>query len=173
MNRHEAATLLSAASTIDQTMPAADASVLGMWAAMLDDVPAEVGQAAVRAYYRSDAYADHKRSITPADIVSFWKSHRREQRDRQITAEITASRAAIEAAPHELPSLSELFARFNAERKGEDPDIAEGEAAARRLYMDATCPHCKAGPGQRCTGFDGRPLRKSPAHPARMAYAHG
>lgn len=167
MTRDEIKIVMAAAAAIDPMIPAPHKSILDVWETFLADVPGHVGEKAVFWYYRSDAYADHKRSIAPADIFSFWKRSELDARKREAAAEITAARAAIEAAPRELPSLNALVARFNAERRGEDPDIAEGEAGARRLFMNVTCPRCKARPGQGCTSYNGRPLRKSPAHPVR------
>ncbi|MER7078158.1 MULTISPECIES: zinc finger domain-containing protein [Bacteria] len=170
MNADDVRSVMAVAAAIDPYMPAADDDVIAVWVAMLHDVPAKVGAPAVHWYYRSDAYRDHRRTITPGDIFGYYKNAAKDWRQRRTAKEITAARAAIEAAPREIPSLSVLFARYNAERKGADPDIAEGEAAARRLYMGVACPHptCRAQPGQQCTGYTGRPLRKNPAHPARM-----
>ena len=172
MNRNQVKTILGAAAAIDPTIPAPDAGVLDMWAAMLDDVPAEAGQAAVRAYYRSDAYAEHHRTITPGDIYAHWKRTELDNRKRESLAEITAARAAIEAAPRELPSIHALFARFRAERTGEDPDIAEAEADAGRMVRTVPCPHCKAAAGAPCTTPTGRELKREPAHPKRFEALH-
>lgn len=172
MNRDQVKTILGAAAAIDPTIPAPDTGVLSMWAAMLDDVPADAGHAAVRAYYRSDAYADHHRTITPGDIYAHWKRGEQEARKRESAREVTAARAAIEAAPRELPSLHGLVARFRAERTGDDPDIAEADADAGRMVRTVLCPWCKAQPGQPCTTSTGRELRREPAHPARFEALH-
>lgn len=51
-----------------------------------------------------------------------------------------------------------------------------GELAARmgweedrdKAALSVACPYCHAKPRERCTGKGGRPLRQSPAHPARI-----
>ncbi|MEV5538507.1 hypothetical protein AB0L13_16750 [Saccharopolyspora shandongensis] len=172
MNTDEVSYCMGVAAAIDPTMPAADDDVIAVWVAMLQDVPAKLGAPAVYWYYRSDAYRDHKRTITPADIFGYYKRTATAWREKQTAKAILAAERAIEAAPRELPSIHGLFARFQAERRGGDPDMAEAEAGARRIVKRVACPYCKARPGQDCTTITGRPLSREPAHPARFDAAH-
>ncbi|MER7014530.1 hypothetical protein ABT324_24160 [Saccharopolyspora sp. NPDC000359] len=172
MNTDEVRACMAVAAAIDPTMPAADDDVVAVWAAMLDDVPGKIGASAVHWYYRSDAYRDHKRTITPADIFGYYKRQANDWREKQKAKEIIAAERAIEAAPRELPSIHGLFARFQAEKRGQDPDMAEADASARRFVMTVTCPYCKAQPGQQCTTITGRVLARELAHPKRIEVAH-
>ncbi|MGW1679362.1 zinc finger domain-containing protein [Saccharopolyspora sp. NPDC002376] len=168
MNRDDVLALMGVAAAIDPTMPAYDEDVVAVWVAMLEDVPARVAEPAVHGYYRSDAYREHRRSITPADVFGYYKSAKRDYLERRHTTEIANQRAAIAAAPQPVGSLAERFARIHAERTGRDPDVAEAEAGARRQLLAVACSYCKAREHHECTSYNGRPLQKIPAHPSRI-----
>lgn len=168
MNRTEVATLLGAAAAIDPKIPAPNKQVLDMWTAMLDDIPADIGQSAVRAHYRSDHYATSKETITPGDIVTHHRRIRRDHTDQKAIEETHERRKAIESAPQPVHSLSELFAINQARRYGTDEQEAADHAAAHYQAIQRPCPRCGAPRGQRCTTHNGRPLRKTTAHHARQ-----
>ena len=178
MNREEVKVILAAASAIDPTMPAPDANVLSVWTRFLKSVPAAAGEPAVQDYYKSDAYREHRRAITPGDIYGYYKRVTVDYNERKALREVADQRAAIEAGPRQWASpgrtsIHELFARMCAERRGEDPEQAEAEAAAARLFAKVQCPWkpCRAQVGQPCTGYGGKPLRHQPAHDARIEAA--
>ncbi|MCA1195112.1 hypothetical protein [Saccharopolyspora sp. 6V] len=171
MNRHDVQTILGAAAAIDPTIPAPSAVVLDMWVAMLDDIPADHGRAAVRDYYRSPTYRETRRTITPADVVGHYRDPRKAAAERRHHEALAEQRAAIAAAPAPVVSLAERYARLHAERTGEDPDVAEADAAARRVHLAVPCPHCKARPWVRCTGYNGHPMTRHPSHPSRIEAA--
>jgi hypothetical protein len=165
MNRTEVAALLGAASAVDPKVPHPDPDVLTMWAGILDDVPADVAGAAVREHYRH-----HAETIMPADVVEYWRTVRREAAERRHSAELRANaRPQLDAA--DLRAIHDGITRVTAAlavTRGVDPEYAEAEADARRAYLAHPCPHCRAQPGNPCTGPGGRPLTKTPAHPARL-----
>ncbi|MEU4444877.1 hypothetical protein AB0K14_03310 [Actinosynnema sp. NPDC050801] len=164
MNRAQVATLLGAASAVDPRIPAPDADVLDMWAAVLDDVPAEVAADAMREHYRR-----RTETIMPADIVEHWRTVRRDAAEQRHRAELTARTRRLDDAG--LRAIRSGVARVTAAlavARGVDPEYAEAEADARRAYLVVPCPYCRAYPGNQCTGPGGRPLTKTPAHPARL-----
>jgi hypothetical protein len=67
------------------------------------------------------------------------------------------------------------LARHKAVKAGEDPDmaadIAEGEAATRRMMLAVRCSWCKAKPGAACVDYKRRPLTKTLVHPSRREAA--
>ena len=69
------------------------------------------------------------------------------------------------------------LAQHKAVKAGEDPsmaaDIAEGEAAIRRILLSVRCPWCKAGIAQQCVDYRRRPLRKTLIHPSRRELVEG
>lgn len=173
MNTREVSQMLAELSAIDPTVPRPSRDVLTAWASMLDEVPLATGQEAVRAYYQGDAYAEHKRTITPADIYQHHRATRRQQAEERHNRELTEQRAAISGAPRPVRSLATQFAIEKARQCGGDPVLAEAEVAARRSVLSVPCPHphCRAPQGVRCTSFGGRPLRQAIAHPSRLEAA--
>ncbi|SDD86243.1 zinc finger domain-containing protein [Actinokineospora iranica] len=162
MNRQEVATLLGAASAVDPKVPQPDPDVLDMWAAILDDVPAEVGADAVREHYRH-----HAETVMPADIVEHWRAVRRDATERRHRAELTARARQLDE--NGLRAIRDGITRVSAAlaaARGIDPEHAEADA--RRAFLAVPCPYCRAQPGDRCTGPGGRPLTKTTAHPARL-----
>lgn len=166
MNRGEVAALLGAASAVDARIPQPDPDVLTMWAGILDDVPADVAGAAVREHYRHSS-----ETVMPADIVAHWRTIRREAAERRHEAELRAHRTARQLDDAGLRAIRDGVTRVTAAlaiTRGVDPEYAEAEADARRAYLRVPCPYCRAQPGARCTGPGGKPLTKTPAHPARL-----
>ncbi|MGH3859189.1 zinc finger domain-containing protein [Actinokineospora sp.] len=166
MNRAEVATLLGAASAVDPRIPQPDGDVLAMWAAILDDVPAEVGADAVREHYRR-----HSETVMPADILDHWRTLRRAEIERRYQAEIHEQAAARRLDDTRLRAIRDGVTRVTAAlavTRGVDPEYAEAEADVRRAWLAVTCGYCHAQPGARCTGPGGRPLTKTAAHPIRL-----
>lgn len=164
MNAQEVAQLLGYASTLDTKISADSVMQVRAWTGLLADVPAPIAKAAVDAHYTQSTD-----TIMPADILGYWRDHKREQAERRHNAEVKALTAAPATAPE--ITLAERFAIEQAHRKGTDPDIAAAEATAHRLVLTVPCPYCKARPHQRCTGYGGRPL-KALAHPSRLDALH-
>lgn len=163
MNRAQVATLLGAASAVDPRIPAPDVDVLAMWAAVLDDVPAEVAAEAVREHYRR-----RTETVMPADIVEHWRTVRRDAAEQRNRAELAARARQLDE--NGLRAIRAGIARVSAAlaiARGAFPADAEAEVNDRRTYLLVPCPHCDAPPRQPCTGPGGRPLTKSSAHPAR------
>jgi len=167
VNRREVATLLGAASAVDPKVPQPDPDVLTMWAAILDDVPAKVAADAVRAHYRH-----HAGTIMPADIVEHWRIARRDAAERRQRAELTARpRRLDDTALHAIRAGIARVTAALAAARGIDLTHAETDADARRTWLAVPCPYCDARPNNRCAGPGGRPLARSPAHPARLDLA--
>lgn len=174
MNEIEVGRLLTAAKVLDPKMPEPDEHgfVLRLWTNALHDVPFEPAEKALTEYYRSSLYRESRDPISPADIVGWWRDRRRYaavDRDRPpVNPEAIA--AGVDHA------MAELAAR-KAIRAGEDPstalEIAEGDAGARRALRSVACPHCRARPGQPCTGPRGNALTKTEAHDSRIQAAMG
>ncbi|PXY20343.1 hypothetical protein BAY59_31390 [Prauserella coralliicola] len=153
MTREEVAQLLAAAATIDPRAPQPGELVLRIWTGMLADVPMKAAERALWAHYRQT-----RETIQPADIVNWWREQRRhapEERERPPFDPELIHRG-----------VDRVMAALAA-RKGLELEAAESEAGARRLLRSVECPHCKASIGQPCVSYDGRPLTKRPAHPAR------
>ncbi|WP_424183833.1 zinc finger domain-containing protein [Actinokineospora sp. G85] len=164
MNRAQVATLLGGASAVDPRIPAPDPDVLAMWAAILDDVPAEVAADAVREHYRH-----RSETVMPADIVAHWRTVRRDAAEQRHRAELTARARRLD--DNGLRAIRDGITRVTAAlavTRGVDPEHAEAEADVRRAWLAVTCPYCRARPGTRCTGPGGRPLTRTAAHPARL-----
>jgi hypothetical protein len=174
MNEIETARLLTAAKVLDSRFVEPDDGgfVIRLWHRSLDDVPMEAAEEALRDYYRSSQYRETRDSISPADIVQWWRDRRRYaavDRDRPPVDPATIT-AGVDRAVAELAATKAI-------RAGEDPgtalEIAEGDAGARRALRSVACPHCRARPGEPCTGPRGTPLVKTEAHDSRIQAATG
>ncbi|GAA3890389.1 hypothetical protein GCM10022243_64110 [Saccharothrix violaceirubra] len=164
MNRSEVATLLGAAAAVDPKVPQPDPDVLDMWAAILDDVPADIAAEAVREHYRRRV-----ETVMPADVVEHWRIVRRDTAERRHRGELTAHARRLD--DRGLRAIRDGVTRVTAAlavTRGVDPEHAEAEADVRRAWLAVTCPYCRAQPGTRCAGPGGRPLTKTTAHPARL-----
>ncbi|MEA5367753.1 hypothetical protein VA596_50040 [Amycolatopsis sp., V23-08] len=169
MNRQEVTQLLGAASAVDQYAPQPDELVLRIWTSMLADIPMAAAEQALMAHYRAT-----KDTITPADIAGWYRDRRRYAPPEHVSppADPEVIRNGIDRVFTALAAKKALGA---AERSGGEVDLAElelaveSDVAARRAWRGVPCPveSCRAGVGQRCTS-NGRPLTKSPCHPARM-----
>lgn len=172
MTRDELAALMAGASAVDPYFPAADQNVLDAWHLIVADVPYEVGLAAFRAHYRTT-----KETITPADIAWVWREKRRHLKLTEIDPEQLGPnpRQSDEQIHAGVDRVIAALAERKAIGRGEDREmavaIAEGDTAARREYLSRPCPFCKAVAGARCTNGRGEPLKKSPAHDARLQAA--
>lgn len=171
MTRDELKKLMAAASAVDPFFPASDKDVLDVWHGLLGDVPYETALAAFRAHYRTT-----KETITPADISFVWREKRRHQQlDEMGPEQRPGVRQSDDAIHAGVDRVMATWAAYKALARGEDRDmaiaIAEGETAARREYLSRPCPFCKAMAGARCTNGRGEPLKKSPAHDARLRAA--
>lgn len=174
MNEIETAELLTAAKILDSRFVEPDDGgfVIRLWHRALDDVPMHAAEEAMREYYRSSQYRETRDSISPADIVQWWRDRRRYEMEQRELPPVNPSviTAGVDRAVAAL-------AQRKAIRAGEDPgtalEIAEGEAGARRALRSVACPHCRAKPGQPCTGPRGEPLTKTEAHDARIQAAMG
>jgi hypothetical protein len=161
MNREEVTQLLAAASTVDQMAPQPGELVLRIWSGLLADIPMAAAEKALWAHYRATST-----TITPADIVTWYRDRRRhapEQRQRPpLDPELIRSG---------VDRVMTAWAQAKAITAGADPEeaglVAESNVAARRSWRGVACPHCHARVGQPCT-VNGRPLSKSPAHPLRL-----
>jgi hypothetical protein len=168
VNAAEVAQLLGIASTLDNRISAGSKMQVRTWSHVLDDVPYPVAERALREHYRRSTD-----TIMPADIVEHSRTARREAAEQRHNAELRRAHTR----PHQLDEAARLrairagVARVNAAlaiTRGIDPEYAEAEADARRAYRAIACPYCRAQPGNQCTGPGGRPLIKTPAHPARL-----
>ncbi|MEV5537437.1 replicative helicase loader/inhibitor [Saccharopolyspora shandongensis] len=171
MNRSETAAILGVISAIDPKVPAPDEDVLDLWAGLLDDVPAGTAGEAVRAYYRSERYAQTRESISPGDLVGHWRRKRREDAERRHNAQLRAHHRRRPLDDRQLCTIRngvDQVAATLAISKGADPEHAEADAHARRAVLAVPCPYCKARPGDQCLGPGGRPLTRQPAHPSRL-----
>ena len=177
MNEIEAGRMLLMAISLDPKMPQPDDAgfIRKTWATTLWDVPAEAGQRAVIDYYRSDHYAQTRETISPADIVQWWNARRRPN-EMERSGETAATRRALPAPPVDPTRIAAgvtLTRTALSVAKDVDPDVAEGDAEARRLVRSVACPHCQARPGLPCTGPRGNPLTKVEAHDSRVQAAMG
>jgi hypothetical protein len=167
VNAAEVAHLLGIASTLDNRVSAESKMQVRVWAHVLDDVPFDVAEHALREHYRRST-----ETIMPANIVEYRRTARRVTAEQRHNAELrahTRPRQLDEAA--QLRAIRSGIARVTAAlaiTRGIDPEYAEAEADARRAYLAVACPYCRAQPGNHCTGPGGRPLTKTPAHPARL-----
>lgn len=180
MNETEAGRILAVAIHLDPKFPQPDDAGLlrRIWARTLHDVPFDVAERAVTNYYRSDEYAQHRESLSPANIVQYWNARRRPT-EAERTGLNAVTRRALPAPAFDPVSLqagvdqarAQLLGK-DAVRRGEDPalakDIGEGEAAVLREIRSRPCSFCKAEVGRPCVDGRGNPLTKSPAHPARL-----
>ncbi|WP_439377452.1 zinc finger domain-containing protein [Amycolatopsis lexingtonensis] len=172
MNRQEVTQLLGAASAVDQYAPQPDELVLRIWTSMLADIPMAAAEQALMAHYRAT-----KDTITPADIAGWYRDRRRYApvERKSPPADPQVIRNGIDRVFTALAAKKALAA---AERSGGEVDLAEVElavesdVAARRAWLGIRCPveSCRAAAGQRCT-TNGKPMQKSPCHPARMEAA--
>lgn len=167
MNRAEVSQLLAAAGAVDPKAPQPGELVLRIWTSMLADIPMAAAERAVVAWYRAN-----RETIQPADIVNWYRDRRRyEMEQRELPpADPEVITAGVDRAIAAL-------AQRKAIKAGEDPsaalEIAEGDAGARRLLRSVACPHCRARPGQPCTGPRGVPLTKTEVHDSRAQLAAG
>jgi hypothetical protein len=167
VNRAEVSQLLAAAGAVDPKAPQPGELVLRIWTAMLVDIPMAAAERAVVDWYRTN-----RETIQPADIVNWYRDRRRyEMEQRELPpADPEVITAGVDRA------ISALAQR-KAIRAGEDPgaalEVAEGDAGARRSLRSVACPHCRARPGQPCTGPRGEPLTKTVAHDSRVQLASG
>jgi hypothetical protein len=168
VNAAEIAQLLGIASTLDNRISAGSKMQVRTWSHVLDDVPYPVAERALREHYRRSTD-----TIMPADIVEYSRTIRRETAERRHNAELRRAHTK----PRQLDEATRLriiragIARVTAAlaiTRGVAPEYAEAEADARRAYLAIPCPYCRAQPGNGCTGPGGRPLTKTPAHPARL-----
>lgn len=174
MNEVETAELLTAAKILDSRFVEPDDGgfVIRLWHRTLDDVPMHAAEEAMREYYRSSQYRETRDSISPADIVQWW-------RDRRRYAAVDRDRPPVnpEAIAAGVDQAMAALAARKAIRAGEDPstalEIAAGDAGARRALRSVACPHCRARPGQPCIGPRGNPLTKTEAHDSRIQAAMG
>lgn len=176
MNAREVGRILAVVVLLDPKFPQPDEAGLlrSVWADMLSDVPYEDGHRAVRAYYRSEAYAAHREPISPADIVGRWNARRRPT-EAERTGTTAANRRAIPAPPLDPERVrAGVDAIRTALLTGKAPDgktSSETEAtetvAQQRALRAQPCHHCGAGPNQHCVDVRGNRLTKSDAHPSR------
>lgn len=174
MNEIETAQLLTAAKVLDSRFVEPDDGgfVIRLWYRALDDVPMPAAEEALREYYRSARYRETRDSISPADIVQWWRDRRRYEMEQRELPPVnpTVITAGVDRA------MAALAAK-KAIKAGEDPgtalEIAEGDAGARRALRAVACPHCRARPGEPCTGPRGTPLVKTEAHDSRIQAATG
>ncbi len=174
MKRTEIAAMFEQLSRIDPKVRAnPDRDAIDAWHTILDDVPLEAAQEAVRDYYRSEKYQRSHDTITPGDIYGHYRTGRREQLEREHSAAVAADRAAIENPPVAFRSLAAEFAAQKATAAGDDPSEARRDAESRQRVLAVPCPHpaCRAGRGQQCTSFTGRPLQRGAGHPSRLVEA--
>lgn len=188
MNEIEVGRVLAFAAAQDPKMPQGDPDgfIRRTWATILADVPADLAQRAVVAYYSGDYYATSREPIVPAVIVQ-WCNARRRPSDAERTGNHNpATRRALPRPPLDPDRIRNgidlVLATLDARRAlptgaAADHVLAaalsdehQGEAGARRLIRNTTCPHCHAQPGQPCH-TNGKTLTKSPAHPARIEAA--
>lgn len=162
MNRLEITHLLAAASTVDQYAPQPDELVLRIWHSLLADIPADAAEKSLFAHYRATST-----TITPADIVGYY-------RDRRRNPPVVERRAVDPQLIRDgVDRVMTAWAQAKAISAGSDPEeaalVAESDVAARRSWRSVPCPNtaCRAAEGQPCTS-NGRPLSKSPAHPSRL-----
>lgn len=163
MNITEIGRLLTIIAELDQKMPEPDEHgfMQRLWAGLLDDVPFDAAQRAVKAYYRSDLYVQTRNLVSPADIVQWWNARRRPNEAERSGAN-AATRREIPPPPVDPDvirrgvtlAIGELAAA-KALRRGEDPEdaraVAEGNREVRRLTMASKCDFCGAQPEQPCT----------------------
>ena len=172
MSAQECAQLLGMAAAVDPKVAGADPIVLRVWFAELRRVPFRVAQEAVLDWYRSERYRETRDSVSPADIVGWWRDRRRHAEE---------SRELLPVVPERIRSgIDRVFAAL-AERKalaaGLDPetavDVADSEAQSRRLMQSVRCPWepCAAQPGRPCTGSKGLPLSRGAVHDSRKLVA--
>lgn len=181
MNEIECGRLLAAAATLDPKFPQSDERgfIRRLWTKLLAAVPVAAGERALEDYYCSSRYLEKREPISPADIVQYWNARRRpNERERAgVPRTSERTRPAPPADPEVIRAgVDRCFAAM-AERRalaaGSDPEeaalVAESESAARRSWRSVPCPveSCHAAPGQPCT-TNGKPMTKSPCHPARM-----
>ena len=183
MNEHEAGRVLLMAISLDPKMPQPDEAgfIRKVWAAALHDVPIEVAQSAVIAHYRSDEYARHRETVSPADIVQ-WHNARRRPTDAERSGLNRVTRRELPAEAFDAQHLRAGVDRVRAAlfgaaavRSGEDPadaaDVAEGEVSVTREVRSRSCSHCGARAGQPCVNHRGQRLSKSMAHGSRLTAA--
>lgn len=180
MNEQEAGRILAVAIQLDPKFPQPDDVGLlrKVWARTLHDVPYDVADRAVTAYYRSDEYAQRRETVSPADIVQYWHARRRPT-DAERTGLNAATRRALPAPAADpvtiaagVDQVRAILLGKDALRRGEDTAHAQdaGQAAASALREARTrpCGYCGAEAGWPCMDSRGKPLTKSPAHPARL-----
>lgn len=181
MNEQEAGRILAVAIQLDPKFPQPDAAGLlrKVWARTLHDVPFDVAERAVTAYYRSDEYAQHRETVSPANIVQYWNA-RRPPTEAERTGLNAATRRALPAPQADPATIAAGVDRVramllgkDAERRGEDvahaQEAGQGEASALREARSRPCRHCGAEVGRPCVDGRGNPLTRSLAHPARLA----
>lgn len=180
MNDSDAGRILAVAIGLDPKMPQPDAEgvIRGLWAEALAGVPYGAAHRAVIAYYRSEAYAQHRDSVSPADIVGWWNARRRPT-EAERTGTTGANRRALpvpvanpERTRSGVDAVRAMLAQTAAMRHGQPADKATAQAAtdtARiRDARSRRCVHCAAEPGEPCVTGRGEPLTKSIAHPTRL-----
>lgn len=172
----EVAQLLAAVKILDQRMiePDEDGFVLRLWGSALERIPFGVAQDAVGQWYQSERYRETRETITPADIVGWWRDRRRhEAEDRpRVSFDPVRIRSGID-------EVVAALAERRAVRAGVDPEEAMDEAgsraAERRLVQSVVCPWapCSAVVGAPCVDRRGRSLRQAVAHGSRVELALG
>ncbi|GLW91809.1 hypothetical protein [Actinokineospora globicatena] len=171
MNDVEVGRLLTVVKMLDQRAPQPDKAGMlrKLWQGLLAHVPFAAAKQATEEWYRSDRYRETRETITPADIAGWWRSRRREP---------VAPRGMIGAAAREAAAVlaeeaaTRGMALWTHLRTGLELEAAVCEVEARRLVTSVPCPWepCRAGVGQPCTDWKGRPLAKTAggAHAGRV-----
>lgn len=179
MNEQEAGRILAITIQLDSKFPQPDDVGLlrRVWARTLHDVPFDVADRAVTAYYRSDEYAQHRETVSPANIVQYWNARRRPT-ESERTGLNAATRRELPAPERDPVSIQAGVDHVRAVLLGRKTpqvgnvavaqDAAQGEAMAIREVRSRPCGHCAAEVGRPCIDGRGNPLTKSLAHPSRL-----
>ncbi len=176
MNEHDAGRFLAVAVTLDSKMARPDEGgfIRRVWAEALADVPYREAHRALMAYYRSEAYAQRREPISPADIALWWSSRRRPT-EAERTGTTSANRRALPAPPADPERVragvdavrAALLTGTTPRPNAPTPEQAADAVARQRARKTRPCRHCGAREGEPCVDVRGNPLTKTDAHPSR------
>lgn len=132
-----------------------DRSMVQVWAAQ-SQIGRWTAAEAIRAIHLWGADRKQGEFLEPSDVTRLIRAERKDRAMRDEAARLAAHPADAAKAAKVEEVVNELASRMGWE---DDRDKAA---------MSVECPYCHAKPRERCTGKGGRPLRQSPAHPARV-----
>lgn len=150
MNRDEVIDLLSAITAYDNRNATRETVLAWSKAAEIGRWTLPEALEAVHAHF-----AESTEYLLPGHVTQRIKAERQDRHMRQDPREIEAP-----ANPAAAERIQEIVAEVGEKL---------GWAADRdRSALTVACPFCRAQPRERCTSKDGRQLKQSPAHPARI-----